>query len=642
MQTNRPDQPHSDYELVIIGGGCSGLSLAAALCRLAVQPEDVPRTLIVEPRSRYTSDRSWCFWAEANQDNQARPESHVSQAIDIAGGLITRSWRAWEFSAESVSHRHTSGGGWNYHYVPSIRFYEKVEEQLAENPNITLLKDARVSEAKPNENCIALRLESGLSGATAESRKVTAGQIVDTRIPENVDVASAVLKQVLFGLEVRLQSPHRFDDVARVMDDMRVDNEGFMFDYVLPLDRHSLLVEFTRFATELLPPESLRLDALESVRRVCGDSGFQIVREESGVIPMGLSDGVGPTDPRWIHTGLGAGAARPSTGYAFTRIQRWAEICAAGILKDGKGQGFPPDRPLLTWMDKVFLRTIASNPALAPQLFMSLAGKVHPDRLLRFLTDRPGNRDLLAVMLALPKLPLIRCAFAETYAGIVTANRSHTWHEVLSDSPGEARIQCALHHRHRGIQCLVTGKRRGPASDIRHAAGIDRPASRCRRPGNRPTGGSVARGTGLLKFSLGYLALSVAVVGVWFVLPELFIVPMLAFSAWHFPATGSAMSVGYRVLPSAPLSSHCQLCSIQQRCSLSSRCWHRREPDYCGRHGAHIRRQLAHGGLLLFQDAGVECHLAGGTGCFVLCRLCPAAHCLLYRLLLPLTQPASS
>ena len=83
------------------------------------------------------------------------------------------------------------------------------------------------------------------------------------------------------------------------------------------------------------------------------------------------------------------------------------------------------------WMDKVFLRKIASNPALAPQLFMSLAGKVHPDRLLRFLTDRPGIRDLLAVMLALPKLPLIRCALAELHAGIVTANRSQTWHEVL-------------------------------------------------------------------------------------------------------------------------------------------------------------------------------------------------------------------
>ena len=67
-----------------------------------------------------------------------------------------------------------------------------------------------------------------------------------------------MLKQVFFGLEVRLESPHRLDDAAQVMKDMRVDNEGFMFDYVLPLDRHTLLVEFTRFAAKPLPAENLR------------------------------------------------------------------------------------------------------------------------------------------------------------------------------------------------------------------------------------------------------------------------------------------------------------------------------------------------------------------------------------------------
>jgi len=430
MPTNRPDNPDSDYELIIIGGGCSGLSLAAALCRLAVQSEHVPRTLIVEPRSRYTGDRSWCFWAQAKQDDSVQPESCGNQAVDTVGDLVAKSWRSWEFSAGSVSHRHTSDDGWSYHYVPSIRFYEQVENQLAQNPNITLLKGARVSEVKPVEDCIELLLESGSGGTDSANRKVTAKQIVDTRIPDKVDIGSAMLKQVFFGFEVSLKSPHRFDDVARVMENMRVDNEGFMFDYVLPLDGHRLLVEFTRFAAKSLPAESLRSDALESLRRVCGDALFKIIREEFGVIPMGLSGSAVPIDPRWIHTGLGAGAARPSTGYAFKRIQRWAEICAGGILKEGKGQGFPPDRALLMWMDKVFLRTIASNPALAPQLFMSLASKVSPDRLLRFLTDRPGIQDLLAVMLALPKLPLIRCALAEICAGIVTANRSLTWHEV--------------------------------------------------------------------------------------------------------------------------------------------------------------------------------------------------------------------
>ena len=41
-------------------------------------------------------------------------------------------------------------------------------------------------------------------------------------------------------------------------------------------------------------------------------------------------------------------------------------------------------------------------------------------------------------------------------------------------------------------------------------------------------------GFGLLIFSLGYLALAVMVVAVWLIAPALFIVPMLAFSVWHF------------------------------------------------------------------------------------------------------------
>ncbi|MGB1400357.1 MAG: lycopene cyclase family protein, partial [Pseudohongiellaceae bacterium] len=174
MPTNRPDNPNSDYDLIIIGGGCSGLSLAAALCRLAVQPEHVPRTLIIEPRSRYTNDRSWCFWAQADHSNQARRESHGSQTVDMAVDLIAKSWPSWEFSAESVSHRHASDKGWNYHYVTSIRFYEQVEEQLAQNPKITLLKSTLVSEVKPVEDCLELVLESGSDVTESASRVVTA------------------------------------------------------------------------------------------------------------------------------------------------------------------------------------------------------------------------------------------------------------------------------------------------------------------------------------------------------------------------------------------------------------------------------------------------------------------------------------
>jgi hypothetical protein len=77
------------------------------------------------------------------------------------------------------------------------------------------------------------------------------------------------------------------------------------------------------------------------------------------------------------------------------------------------------------WMDKVFLRAIAKNPAIAPQLFLALAREVSTESLLRFLTDKPTTRDLLSIMLALPKLALFHSALAEIYHEIRTTYWSH-------------------------------------------------------------------------------------------------------------------------------------------------------------------------------------------------------------------------
>jgi len=410
MQTIQPNRCIKELELVIIGGGCSGLSLALALCRHAENSDLIPRTLIIEPRPCYTNDRSWCYWEEANNKG---------------GDLVKKEWQAWEFSSNSISYRQASKRTWRYHYVPAITFYNSAERDIFLNPKLQLLKGCRVADVNPKGSHFEVVIEGCSVGNSTEIQKVFAKQIVDTRIPDNVDVNSAVLKQIFFGFEVVMNKPHGLPDVARVMENMRVDGKGFMFDYVLPIDNNSILVEFTRFAEKSLSPESLRKDALESLHRVCGSSGYLIVREEFGMIPMGLRGQFKPKDPRWVHTGLGAGAARPSTGYAFKRIQHWADRCAKKILEGSNAHGFLPDHPLLMWMDKVFLRAIAKNPAIAPQLFLALACEVSTESLLRFLTDKPTTRDLLSIMLALPKLALFHSALAEIYHEIRTSNWSH-------------------------------------------------------------------------------------------------------------------------------------------------------------------------------------------------------------------------
>lgn len=400
-----PSKSSPEYDLIIIGGGCSGLSLAASLCKLASKPEDLPLTLIIEPRSEYTNDRSWCFWDSTDQAD---------------GTLISKSWSTWEFSTNSCTRRHTSESGWKYHYISAIKFYNHVEKQISYNPKVTLLKNSCVTEVCPVEDYIEIYLQEGKHHNDAKTEKILTKQVVDTRFPQKSSASISILKQVFFGFEVRTDKPHDFEDVAMVMKDMRVDKQGFLFDYVLPISRHNLLLEFTRFSANYAPPESLRSEALELLHRVLGNTTYKVVREEFGIIPMGLKNKVSSADPRWVRTGLAAGAARPSTGFAFKRIQHWAHLCAEAILDGRLGFDFQSDNKILKWMDKIFLNTIKENPAIAPLLFMSLAHNVPPEKLARFLTDQPKYGDYFSMMRALPKLPLLRSALTEMNAEMLS------------------------------------------------------------------------------------------------------------------------------------------------------------------------------------------------------------------------------
>jgi lycopene beta-cyclase len=108
---------------------------------------------------------------------------------------------------------------------------------------------------------------------------------------------------------------------------------------------------------------------------------------------------------------LFAGAARPATGYAFQRIQRWAADCAARLADAGAAVGHPPDPRFSAWMDRLFLSVIERQPQLAPQLFVDMFGRVESQRIIRFLSDRGHLADHAAVALALPFKPFLQQLF---------------------------------------------------------------------------------------------------------------------------------------------------------------------------------------------------------------------------------------
>ena len=109
-----------------------------------------------------------------------------------------------------------------------------------------------------------------------------------------------------------------------------------------------------------------------------------------------------------VMAGNGGGAIRPSTGYAFMRIQRWATDCASRLARGSAPVGHPRDGVLQRQLDRIFLQVLRETPERTPEYFMALAARVAPDRLLRFLTDRATPLDMAIMVASLPAVPFLQ------------------------------------------------------------------------------------------------------------------------------------------------------------------------------------------------------------------------------------------
>ncbi len=113
----------TDADLVILGGGCAGLSLAA---RLADAGAHGPRVVVVEPRLAYVDDRSWCFWSTADS-----PLARLASAA----------WDGWSLSTAQGAATLQRAPGLAYRYVRGADFHADALARIAATRSrVTLLQ----------------------------------------------------------------------------------------------------------------------------------------------------------------------------------------------------------------------------------------------------------------------------------------------------------------------------------------------------------------------------------------------------------------------------------------------------------------------------------------------------------------------
>lgn len=367
-------------DLLVIGGGLSGLSLVMRLAQSGYRG----RVSIVEPRLHYEDDRSWAFWTR-------RGSSWCASAA--------RTWSRWSFSCLDGAAVSRSAPGWCYAYVRSLDFYQSALRTIASNPHITLLAGVQAGAVEVSGEDLSVHTSAGT---------LLARHVVDTRPPPGGQWSAAPMFQSFSGRELRLPQAGFDPGQVELMTDMRCDARGLVFSYVLALSSTRALVEVTRFAAQPLAAAELATD-LDALLDARGWGRAEALRNEAAILPMGLPEVAGAAPVRGlVRAGTGAGALRAATGYGFVRIQAWADQCAEALMRGHPPTGHPPEPGLRRWMDRVFLQALANDPGRAPEFFMRLATSLPGPAFVRFMSDQARWSDLARIVAALPPGPFLR------------------------------------------------------------------------------------------------------------------------------------------------------------------------------------------------------------------------------------------
>lgn len=367
-------------DLVILGAGCAGLSLAA---RLASGDGDL-RVVLVDPRTAFDDDRSWSFW---QHDHHALRE------------IVAHEWSGWTYAdlaGRTATHRVP---GMSYQYIRGVDFYRWALAEIAGDDRMALRLGVAAQELS------SITLPDGTPGVrvTTDEGALLARRVVDTR-PRRT---AALLYQCFSGVEVDHGGALATEaDAVGLMTRMRSGAAGLGFVYVLPLSPTRALVEWTRFSPVPLA-ESVVVAERDAELAAMGLAGVTVVREEGGILPMGRMPVDEQPMPGVVLAGNAGGALRDASGYAFLRIQQWARACAGALARGEDPAPHPAEPWVRRQMDRIFLQALRAHPERTADYFMAMARGVAPHRLLRFLTDRATAGDLASIIVSLPLLPFL-------------------------------------------------------------------------------------------------------------------------------------------------------------------------------------------------------------------------------------------
>ena len=378
------------FDIAIVGGGLSGLALAAEFAQSGFSKL---RVLVLEQRQSYVRDRTWSYWK--TQQSQPHRYSHLER----------QQWSQWRVRQGESIHQHASPASRNddkaasYCTLDGDAFYAAAQHAISQSGHVEVRLGTSVQQIVGGETPKIV---------TRDGAVIPVTWIFDAR-PAPQSSASGLVQQFM-GYEIKTSHDVFDADTVDLMHFLP-SATGLHFIYVLPYSPRNALVETTWISPAALKPD-FESELRQFIATLVGSGSYEVVYAEKGSLSLCVSPAAVHHTSHVAPLGRGAGTLRASTGYAFLETLAHTELIATSLKRHmatgDLADWHPPafTRPAMdAWMDTVFLKVLARDWSKSSAYFMQLFERVDADTMVAFLSGSANWKQRMTVAGALPVLP---------------------------------------------------------------------------------------------------------------------------------------------------------------------------------------------------------------------------------------------
>jgi lycopene beta-cyclase len=219
------------------------------------------------------------------------------------------------------------------------------------------------------------------------------------------------LNQHFRGWEIETDRPC-FNPQLPTLFDFRARQAGHMrFVYTLPFAENRALIEYTLFSAHLLQSEEYDAGLKTYIEDVLGIRRYEIKHVEAGIIPMTDHPFPRRLGRRVMSIGTKGGRVKPSTGYAFLRIQRDSAAIVQSLVRHDRPFDIPAPRGRFGLHDSILLNIMTHHPDDLKPIF-TLMFKNNPiQRIFRFLDETATLSEEVSFIATLPPWRFLQALF---------------------------------------------------------------------------------------------------------------------------------------------------------------------------------------------------------------------------------------